>query len=226
MLECSEPIFIIFSIRLCWYVGEKYLRDLKAKEEFSPRILDSLEALAVFLVSEVRIMERGSENAKRDAREQVPTERVKDPAAMARELRWRARLAAGHASDDEGNGAQRMTAATNGHGVNGSKRKRLDSEERSVFRNFKPRAWENVKEDVTLNETRESKGVRPEEGEEWKEHWVKWRDDTDGGGEPADVNRRQHVVVKVRRTLTGVERQRIERVVEEWVWKEKTSEMA
>jgi hypothetical protein len=213
------------STRLCWYVGEKYLRDLKAKEEFSPRVLDSIQALSEYLVSEVRVMERGTENAKREAREHVPTERVKDPAAVARELRWRVRIAAGHGSDDEGTGAQ--VATTNGLGVNGNKRKRLDSEngeDKPNFKNFKPRVWESVKENVTESETRELKGRRPENGEEWKEHWIEWKDEVEDEGEPVDVNSRQHVVVKVRRTVNGVERQRVERVVEEWTWKSKEVE--
>ena len=31
--------------KLCWYAAEKYLRDLKAREEFQPRVLESIEAL-------------------------------------------------------------------------------------------------------------------------------------------------------------------------------------
>jgi hypothetical protein len=167
-------------------------------------------------------MERGTEHAKREAREHVPAERVKDPAATARELRWRARIAAGHPSDDEG--PQRTI--TNGHGINGSKRKRVDSEtseERSNFRNFKPRVWESVKENASESEDIELNGRRPENEEEWKEYWTSWRDGDDEEGEPAKVNRRQQVVIKVRRTLEGVERHRIERTVEHWAWKEKES---
>ena len=46
-------------------------------------------------------MERGNDHAKREAREQVPNDRVKDAPALARELRWRVRLARGESSDDE-----------------------------------------------------------------------------------------------------------------------------
>src|ERR1700730_14607994 len=75
--------------RLCWYVGEKYLRDRRAKEDFPSRILESIEVLADFLVSEVRTMERGLESVRRDVRDQVPNDKVKDAPAVARELRWR-----------------------------------------------------------------------------------------------------------------------------------------
>lgn len=47
--------------RLCWYVGEKYLRGLKSREEYPSRVLQSLEALAEFLVLEARVLERGSD---------------------------------------------------------------------------------------------------------------------------------------------------------------------
>ena len=87
--------------RLCWYAGEKYLRDLKAKEEFPPRVLDSVEVLAEFLVSEARTMERGTDQTKKEAKDQVPGDRIKDAGAMARELRWRVRLAGGYESDDD-----------------------------------------------------------------------------------------------------------------------------
>ena len=73
--------------RLCWYAAEKYLRDLKGKEEFPPRVLEGIEALADFLVSEARTMERGSDSAKRQAKEDVPGDRIKDAPALARELR-------------------------------------------------------------------------------------------------------------------------------------------
>jgi len=42
-----------------------------------------------------RTIEKGTEAAKREAKEQVPFDKIKDPASMARELRWRVRAAAG-----------------------------------------------------------------------------------------------------------------------------------
>ena len=85
--------------RLCWYVGEKYLRDLRSREDFTPRVLESIEALSEFLVSEARAMERSPESVKRDIRDQVPGDKVKDAPALARELRWRVRLAEGYTRD-------------------------------------------------------------------------------------------------------------------------------
>ena len=210
-------------MRLCWYVGERYVRDLKAKEEFAPRVLESIAALAGFLVSEVRIIERGTDQAKRESREQVPAERVKDAAAMARELRWRARIAAGYRSDDESDDG----VATNGLTLNGvrSKRKRLEVQHAEgghpLFRNFKPRAWENVVETAIESNTHALTVRRLPENEDLKEGWMDWKDEfiEEEEGQPVDVNRRRHVSVKVRRTLGGVERQRVERVIEDWVWK-------
>lgn len=175
-------------------------------------------------MSEVRNIERGTDQAKRESREQVPVERVKDAAATARELRWRVRTAAGYCSDDDESGAHK--AATNGHALNGvgSKRKRMDCEnadgEKSQFKNFKPRAWESVMEEAAKSDTRAQKVRRPENGDNWKEQWMNWRDELVGedGEWAADVNRRRDVVIKVRRTVNGVERQRVERVLEEWVW--------
>ena len=111
--------------RLCWYAGEKYLRDLKAKEEFSQRILDSVEVLAEFLVAEARVMEKGTDHAKREAKEQVPGDRVKDAPAMARELRWRVRLAGGYESDDDARVRKgQKKAAGHKEEVNGAGKKR------------------------------------------------------------------------------------------------------
>lgn len=201
--------------RLCWYVGDKYLRDLKAPAgaSYPPRVLTSLLALAEFLVSEVRILERGSDQAKKEAKEQIPTDRVKDAAAVARELRWRVRLAAGNASDDEGS-----TVKPNGSGV---KRKRTaDDDERPRFKNFKPRRWDNVIEKSEEGEARTVKARKPSEDDgEWKERWVEW---TNGVAESdaaeVQVKSRTETIVRIRRTGEGLERQRVERVVESWEW--------
>ncbi len=94
---------------------------------FSPRVLEGILTLAEFLVGEARILESGSDQAKKETKEQVPVDRVKDAPAVARELRWRVKQALGYSSDDEGSG--RRSGA-------GSKRRRIeDEEEPSVFRN-------------------------------------------------------------------------------------------
>ena len=79
-------------------------------------MLDSVEALADFLVAEARTIERGTEQAKRVAKEEVPGDRVKDAPALARELRWRVRAANGWGSEDEGGAKGRRK----GHTANGS----------------------------------------------------------------------------------------------------------
>jgi hypothetical protein len=208
--------------RLCWYAAEKYLRDLKAKEEFSPRVLSSVEALADFLISEVRTMERGSEPARREAREQVPADRVKDAPSLARELRWRTRLAEGYNSDDDGSGRRR------GRQENGSNHKRKredagrDEETRPLFRNFQPKGWEIVSEEQLATETLVVKMAKPVEGQKLDEVLADWSGGPQGvsDGEEVDVQRRKDVVMKYRRTARGIQRQRIERVWEEWAWRQ------
>lgn len=211
--------------RLCWYVADKYLRDIKAKEEFSSRVFEGVEALAGFLVAEVRTIERGTDLAKKEAKDQIPADRVKDAAALARELRWRVRLAAGYESDDEGLVRKEVKTATLVNGTVSNKRKRgqVDNWDNRMakFKNFKPRLWETVSEVVAENDRRVVKASKPD-GDQWTEQWVDWKDEVpeEAVTDEADVNRRRDVIVKVRRTTTGVERQRVERVVEEWKWSE------
>lgn len=211
--------------RLCWYVADKYLRDLKAKEEFPLRVLEGIEELASFLVSEVRAVEKGTEQAKKEAKDQVPAERVKDAAALARELRWRVRLAAGCGSDDEGL-VRKGAKSLNGHIINGlgNKRRRghldVSYDDTTRFRNFKPKTWDSVT-DVTSESNRRVVKVSRPKGEQWKKQWADWIEDPlRDGDDEADVDRRREVIVKVRKTAKGVERQRVERVVEEWSWNE------
>ncbi|KAG6910882.1 hypothetical protein DXG01_006565 [Tephrocybe rancida] len=177
--------FPMFS-KLCWYVGDKVLRDLKSPSgvEFSNRVLESMRKLADFLVSEVRTLEGSNEAAKKEVKEQIPADRVKDAAAMARELRWRLRLAGGNTSEDEG--SQNSSKPK----VIGSKRKRTTSlspaleEPSEPFRNFRPKGWDRVVETSTGMETKSRKGVRPD-GEHWAEHWTE-ADGTGDEGEDAE----------------------------------------
>ncbi|KAF5358557.1 hypothetical protein D9756_001773 [Leucocoprinus leucothites] len=215
--------FPMFS-KLCWYVADKYLRDLKARpdQDYLPRLSQSIMALAEFLVSEARIMEHGSDAAKKEVREQIPSDRVKDAPVVARELRWRLKLAMGAASDDE---STKKPEKTNGH-VNGMKRRRVESEglEESVgvqrFRNFKPRVWdrEGRKEEDLGTET--VKVARPGVGDGWSDVWMDGDDKMMGSPEDAEaqISRQRTVVVKIRKTNKGLERQRIERTAEQWEW--------
>lgn len=172
-------------------------------------------------------MERGSDSAKRQAKEEVPGDRIKDAPALARELRWRVRHAAGYSSDDDARGSRHSKSRATPSGepaTNGSnKRKRsvADTGEDSteLFRNFKPRGWDRVEERATQRESRVVKARRPREESQVAE-WVRESGDAVGGddGEAAHVERRRDVVVKVRRTAKGIERQTAERVLEEWTW--------
>jgi len=197
-------------------VGDKYLRDFKsaAGTSLPARVLNGILTLSEFLVSEARILERGSEQAKKEAKEQIPTDRIKDAPAVARELRWRAKRALGYSSDDEGVRKSKYSPTP----VAGSKRRRLDEdEETSLFKNFKPKPWDAVvttKDDENVSTCRAGK---PGNEGEWTGRWMAGTEGDDQG-EEATVKKGREVVVKVRRTRTGIERQRIERTVEEWTW--------
>lgn len=221
-------LWLITTCRLCWYVGEKYLRDIRAKEDFPPRVLEGLLALSDFLVSQARLIESGADPARREAKESVPGDRIKDAPAVARELRWRVRLALEAPSDDEGGGGKKV----NGHGhANGAKaahatkRKRETSNgsdarsEPRNFRNFRPKAWDEE---------------RREPGESEKKVVQVKREDVpmgelvaDGttlvaseGGEEGEYESKSEVIVRARRVdVDGrvvIERQRITRLVETW----------
>ena len=209
--------------RLCWYVGEKYLRDLRAKEDFTPRVLESIEALSEFLVSESRAMERSPESVKRDIRDQVPADKVKDAPALARELRWRVRLAGGYTSDgdhsDRARGQEELTPKDVGR-----KRKR-DSEtppmdraipSDSIFRNFRPKIWETVEEEHEESMRHLTvRNIGP-----LVESLLEWKDEPPSCTEGLDVEvgRKRQVILKTKKTVRGFERQRIERVLERWSW--------
>ena len=219
---------------MCWYAGEKYLRDLKAKEEFPQRVLDSVEVLAEFLVTEARVMEKGTDHAKREAKEQVPGDRIKDAPALARELRWRARLAGGYESDDDTRVKKGMKLKslpgshkdeTNGAG---KKRKRTEGDEmmedevpaQKLFMHFKPKPWDAVTVGAVERSQRAARMRRPDLGS--SKYATAWSaldmEEEDGAEEEAVVDRRKDVLVKVRRTAKGLERQRVERILEDWTW--------
>ncbi|KAG9003942.1 JmjC domain-containing histone demethylation protein 1 [Tulasnella sp. JGI-2019a] len=114
--------------RMCWYVAEHYLQLLKTTSTTSTqtssstpatddqsipqRVLEGLVALSDFLMSEIRLIESGGGRGgtevvvagRREAKDMVPLDRVKDPSALAREFRWRVRMAVDGESGDEGGG--------------------------------------------------------------------------------------------------------------------------
>jgi len=194
-------------------VADKYLRDFKAPSglDLPARIVNGVLALAEFLVSEARILESGSEPAKKEAKEQIPVDRIKDAPAAARELRWRVKQALGyHSDDDEGVSKPKSII------VAGTKRRRVDDQEDVPhFRNFKPKPWDSVMTTTAEESQHAMKAPKPKGDDEW----IGGDLQMDGEeGEEAQVNSRREVVIKVRRTAQGVERQRIERTVEDWRW--------
>ncbi|KAI0302356.1 hypothetical protein B0F90DRAFT_1714157 [Multifurca ochricompacta] len=221
------PLFSRSVLRLCWYVGEKYQRDLRAKEDFSPRVLESVEALSEFLVAEVRAMERGPESVRRDFRDQVPIDKVKDAPAIARELRWRVRLAEGYASDGERGNAKEEFIRKD------IKRKRkrttdfpssyLATSSDPRFRNYRPKVWEALEEEhdegthhIVMESVQDIGSLL--------KSWTDWKEEPAGSASEegkkvkVEVGRRRQVIVKTRKTDHGFERQRVERVAEMWIW--------
>ena len=193
--------------------------ELKSSSQvsFPPRVMSSILALAEFLVSEARLIEKGSEHSRKEARDQIPSERIKDAPAMARELLWRVRfIVHGSASDEEG-----VKDTSN---FKGGKRKRSTEspgiDDNTNFKNFKPKKWDSSTEKMLGKEMRSIRLPKPEEDEEWKEKWSEWRtlEDEDGETPVAQVTQFRDVLVRVRKTSRGIERQRIERTVEELVW--------
>ncbi|KZV67975.1 Clavaminate synthase-like protein [Peniophora sp. CONT] len=204
-----------YFIKLSWYVAESYLRSLRAKEDFPPRVLSSIESLSTFLVSQARVLERGNEGAKKEAREQVPADKVKDAGAVARELRWRVRLAKGVDSDGEEHHESEHLA----NPVGRPKRKRVITDEGmggAQFRNFQPKSWDAVvASSKNVEETRVK--ARPEAELAQDSEWM----DVEGEGDEKDravVSRREVVTVKARKTPTGLERHRVTSVLETWRW--------
>ncbi|KAF9472602.1 JmjC domain-containing histone demethylation protein 1 [Pholiota conissans] len=219
-----QPYISIINIsdRLCWYVGDKYLRDLKALSgaSFSLRVLNGVLTLSEFLVAEARILEKGTEQAKKEAKEQIPSDRVKDAPAMARELRWRTKQALGYSSDDEGAGGSKMQKHLTNPPASFKRRRVEDEDETSHFRHFKPKAWDAIvtnKEEEQILSAKMPNAERKDE-EDWTSDWVAGPEPTiEGDAVDGKVKRRREVMMKVRRTASGkVERQRIERTVEEW----------
>lgn len=215
-LKCKFSACVIGLSRLCWYVADKYLRDLKSTSgsDLPPRVLNGILALAEFLVSEARILESGTEAAKKEAKEQIPVDRVKDAPTFARELRWRVKQAMGYQSDDEGSGSRSRGSTA----VAGMKRRRVDDQDDGPqFRNFRPKSWDSVITSAAEDSQRVVKAPRPSEDDgEWTKEYT--TDDINNEGGEATVSSRREVVIKVRRTAQGLERQRIERIIEDWRW--------
>ena len=166
-------------------------------------------------------MERGPDSLKRDVRDQVPIDKVKDAPAVARELRWRVQLAQGYTSDEDQSG--RFRAREPMAKEVGRKRKKDAefSQGGSKFRNFQPKIWEALAEEqeegvrhLTVQPTQDISSLA--------EGWTDWKEEPIRSqvvnGDNVEVGRRRQVIIKTRRTVHGFERQRVERVVETWNW--------
>lgn len=169
--------------------------------------------------------QRCPETVKRDVRDQVPSEKVKDAPALARELRWRVRLAGGYTSDgdhfDRARGQEEPTPKDVG------RKRKQDSEfppadpailSDSMFRNFRPKIWETVEEqheESTRHLTMQNIGPLVESLSEWKDEPL---DASAVEGREVEAGRKRQVILKTRKTVRGFERQRIERVLERWSW--------
>ncbi|EJD02232.1 Clavaminate synthase-like protein [Fomitiporia mediterranea MF3/22] len=259
-----------FFTRLCWYVAEASLRSLKAREDFSPRVLSSLEALARFLINEVHLIEQSDSRSssssgvaavaapstdgarRKEAKEAVPGDRVKDACALARELRWRVRIAVHGSSDAEDEGTEhsvrtgtkrRRKGGAGGGSVELSSSENGHSEADARLRNFEPKRWDaydiqasSVKERVRRpipegNERPPTLPIGEPDGRgEWAQAWLKFDKDistivkeekemdVDVENVQPEVTTKHEVMVRVRRTARGLERQRVERTVEMWDW--------
>jgi hypothetical protein len=164
----------------------------------------------MFLVSEARIMERGSEAAKKEARENVPGDKVKDPSILARELRWRVRNAAGVDSDAELGGDDASIVPIKrepGSSRETVKRRRRD-DSTPLFKNWQPPEWNHVEDSPvqTAHDTVKVENVANEDG-----GWMAKE------GLQGDVMRSKKVngVTKVRKLDHGaIERYSVIRTVE------------
>ncbi|PPQ63192.1 hypothetical protein CVT24_005737 [Panaeolus cyanescens] len=192
--------------KLCWYVGDKYLRDLKSPSGggFGSRVLEGVLRLSDYLVSEARMLENGNDQQKKEAKEQIPSDRVKDGPAMARELRWRVKQAMGYSSEDESGRVKRTL-----------KRRRIDGNEPGPFRHFRPKTWDGM--NIQREEEEESlvKGYSAGERPDWIEWWTGMNDNS--GGKEGKMIKRRETEVRVRKTQKGIERHVIRRSIEEWI---------
>ncbi|TEB36060.1 Clavaminate synthase-like protein [Coprinellus micaceus] len=212
--------FPMFS-RLCWYVADKYLKDFRSSTDFPRREIEGTLALADFLVSEVRILENGNEQAKKEVKEQIPVDRVKDAPALARELRWRARLALEYPSDDEseGKGKERERSKS---GSSAMKRKRSEEETpvaAMVFKNFRPKKWDGSAQVTEGEQTKRVRTSGPKPGEgDWASAWLENAVVDEEANSGPLVRTRKERYTRVRKTERGMERQVIERRIETWEW--------
>ena len=122
--------------RLCWYVADRYCAELRNLRAFRPRsnslhsirppqrVSEGVFALAQFLLQQITIMEDPDAEDKRRKLiyDRVPSETVKDPSGLARELLWRAQREVPHLSTADTTG---VGSSMNKSEINGKKGKSL-----------------------------------------------------------------------------------------------------
>lgn len=217
------------------------MRDLKAHEDFSQRILDSISVLADFLVCEARIIEARagqgapSDMARKESKDAVPADKVKDAPALARELRWRIRNALNVTSGDEGSSRRAKSWQVSSNSTNGVKRKREEDDStefgetehgRPIFRNWRRGGWDKEEFLPKRLETVTARRKRPYDNlQAWMNDAAVNSDDLDT--EEAIIDISTEVIIKVRKVRQGnskediLERQRVERRVEVYRWPER-----
>jgi len=113
----------------------------------------------------------------------------------------------GYHSDDEGSGSSKSRGTAT----------LADQDDTPQFRNFRPKSWDAAITAAAEDSHRTMKAPKPTEDDtEWTKAFTS--DDMKEEGEEGTVSSRREVVIKVRRTAQGLERQRIERIIEEWRW--------
>lgn len=196
---------------------------MRTGEEIPNRVLESILALAQFLVVEARIVERRGSGA-RESKDMVPYDKVKDASALARELRWRCRNALGDESDDE-----RQKKSDYVNGSNKRKRNADDSDDGAAdnhvdgFRHFKPRRWDKIHQSSSTHASLQQKVVKTLSLSDWLE-WNLVEKTAKDEEVTAKVNTSDSTIVRIRKYTNGnlvfVERSKAHQTQEVWQWED------
>jgi len=173
--------------------------------------------------------------ARKESKDAVPADKVKDAPALARELRWRIRNALNVTSGDEGSSKRAKSWQVSSNSTNGVKRKREEDDStefgetehgRPIFRNWRRGGWDKEEFLPKRLETVTARRKRPyDDLQAWMNDATVDSDDLDT--EEAIVDISTEVIIKVRKVRQGnskediLERQRVERRVEVYRWPER-----
>jgi hypothetical protein len=106
---------MLYPSRLCWYAAIDFCQQLrdstswrkrpdqKHREETNLTVLNGFLVLSRFLIRETKVMENPEvdDKQRKAIHGRIPSDMTQDPAALARELRWRCERALGEDSEDE-----------------------------------------------------------------------------------------------------------------------------